>query len=277
MRHATLLHGLILGLFCYSLPALADEALKFGVLNQRPVALTAQLWNPILRYLGEKSGVPLTLAMGKTAQETTNRTVAGQYDFVYTNHLFTPERDKLGYKVIARFNTDEIRGQIVVPSNSSIQSLSDLNGKKVVFPSAEAFAGYALPMRALQDNNVQIEACYAGNQEGAMMQLSSGTAVAAGVNDVLMKNFSQREGFPYRAIYTSEPYHSLPVMVHPRVPHSKVNKVRSAMLAMGSDAEGRKVLDAANAILKTDGPLEIIKAGNDDYNNYRRFYRRMRK
>lgn len=264
----------LLVLLFMSLPSQASEPLKFGVLNQHPVALTAQIWNPILQYLSDRSGVPLTLAMGKTAQETTQRTVAGEYDFVYTNHLFTPERTRLGFRTLARFNTEGIRGQIVVAANSPIHSLRDLNGRKIAFPSREAFAGYALPMRALQKGKVHAEAVFAGNQEGAMAQLSSGATDAAGVNDAVMKAFSQRENFQYRAIYTSETYQDLAVMAHPRVPRDSVEKVRAAMLGMGSDAEGRRLLDAANEIFKSTSRLEFVPTSDSDYSNYRRFYRK---
>lgn len=106
-----------------------------------------------------------------------------------------------------------------------------------------------------------------------MAQLISGLVDAAGVNDKIMKTFAQRENFQYRVIYTSEPYHGLPIMAHPRVPRSSVEKVRSAMLVMGNNAEGRKLLAAANVILKSDSQLEFVSASNADYNSYRRFYR----
>ena len=39
--------------------AAAQQAHSFYVLHQRTVSLTAQYWNPILTYVGRKSGVPL--------------------------------------------------------------------------------------------------------------------------------------------------------------------------------------------------------------------------
>jgi uncharacterized membrane protein YfcA len=80
----------------------AQQAHSFYVLHQRTVSLTAQYWNPILTYVGRKSGVPLELKLAKTAQEGNANAEAGAYAFLYTNHFFTPERDRLGYKVIAR-------------------------------------------------------------------------------------------------------------------------------------------------------------------------------
>ena len=81
--------------------------------------------------MSKKSGVPLELKLAKTAQEGNAIAEKGGYDFLYTNHFFTPERDRLGYKVIARPAGPGIRSQIVVPDDSPIQTLQDLKGKEV--------------------------------------------------------------------------------------------------------------------------------------------------
>lgn len=267
MRAGLLL--LLLGLSCL---AQAAEALKFGVANQRPVMLTAQIWNPILAYVSKKSGVPLVLLMGKTSTETTEMAVNGQFDFIYTNQLFTPERDKIGFYAIARLNTPLIRGQLVVAENSPIHQLSDLAGKTMAAPTAESFISYALQMHALENADVKVVPVITGSQEGGIAQLASGQVDAAAVHSRVMQSFAQREGFRYRAIYTSAPYYDLPIMVHPRVSRSNVEKIRIALLAMDNDPEGQKILADANIIIKSDTALAFVRVKNRDYDNYRRFY-----
>lgn len=264
------------GLLFASVGVGAAETMYFGVLNQRSIALTAELWNPILRHVSARSGVPLSLKMGKTAQETTQMTVRGEFDFVYTNHLFTAERDKLGYRVIARFNTPGIRGQIVVPDNSPLQSLSDLQDQEVAFPTPDGFTGYWLPMDGLLRSGVQIKPLFVGNQESGMARLALGSVLAAGVNSQVMESYARREGFKYRVLYSSEPYLDMPLMAHPRVAPDKVKRVRQALLEMGADAEGRQILQTAADLLKSRQLLQFIAAGNADYENYRRFYRTTR-
>lgn len=196
----------------------AEAPLGFGVINQRSVSLTAQSWNPILNYVGKKAGVPLVLKMGKTAPETTAMTVRGEHAFAYTNHMFTAERDRIGYKVILRMKGEPIHGTIVVRDDSPIRSIEDLRGTKVAFPSKEAFVGYWLPMDHLLKSGVQVNAVFAGNQEGAMSQLQFGEVAAAAVNRKLLSRYAQREDFRYRVIWTSEPYLDIPVMAHPSLP-----------------------------------------------------------
>src|SRR3979409_824960 len=111
----------------------AQQAYAFNVLNQRSIALTAQYWNPILTHVSRKSGVPLELKLAKTAKEGNAIAEMGKYDFLYTNHFFTPERDRLGYKVILRPAGPGIKSQIVVPEDSTIQTLQGLSGREVAF------------------------------------------------------------------------------------------------------------------------------------------------
>lgn len=255
-------------------PARADHGAPyhFGVLNQRSVALTAQYWNPILEYVSNKSGVPLALKMGKTAVETTEMTVRGEFAFAYTNHLFTPERVRLGYRVIARGDAAPIRATIIVPQESSLQSLKELDGKMVAFPSREAFVGYWVPMDALLKANVKVKPSFAGNQEGAMGQLQAGIVAAAAVNAQVLENYARREGFTYRALWTSDGYHGLPVIANPTVPVEKVEAVRKALIGMSADPEGQRVLRAGAELLKLKKPVGFLRAGDEDYANYRRFY-----
>src|SRR6185503_827632 len=107
----------------YSPGAAAQQAHSFYVLHQRTVSLTAEYWNPILTHVSRKSGVPLELKLAKTAQEGNAMAESGKYDFLYTNHFFTPERDRLGYKVIARPAGPGIRSEIVVPVDSPMKTL----------------------------------------------------------------------------------------------------------------------------------------------------------
>jgi phosphonate transport system substrate-binding protein len=253
--------------------AAQQKAYTFNVLNQRSIALTAQYWNPILTHVSKKSGVPLELKLAKTAQEGNAIAEKHGYDFLYTNHFFTPERDRLGYKVIARPAGEGIRSTIVVPEDSPIQTLQDLSGKDVAFVSPDGFAGYWLPMDALLRAKVKINVVFTGNQEASSAQLRVNKVAAAGVNSSILQRYARRESFNYRALWTSEIYQDLCIMASPKVPADKVAAVRAAFINMIKDPEGRQVLEAGADLLKSTGDLGFVAAENKDYDNYRKFYR----
>jgi len=249
------------------------QAYGFYVLHQRTISLTAQYWNPILTHVSKKSGVPLDLKLAKNAQLGNANAEAGMYDFQYTNHFFTPERDRLGWKVIARPAGAGIRSHIVVPQDSPIKSLQDLQGKQVGFVSPDGFTGYWVPYDALLRANVSIEVVFTGNQEASFAQLRVNKLDAAGVNSTVIDRYGRREGFQYRPLWTSEYYGDLCIMASPKVPADKVAKVKEALINMAADPEGRKVLQAGADLLKMTGELGFVASNDRDYDNYRTFYK----
>src|SRR6185436_5421127 len=216
----------------------AEPRHAFYVLNQRSVALTAQYWNPILTYVSAKSGVPLELKMAKTAAEGNDAAEKGEYAFLYTNHFFTPERDRLGYRVIARPAGPGIKAEIVVPQDSPIHTLQDLQGKEVAFVTPDGFTGYWLPYDALLRAKVDVKVVFTGNQEASSAQLRINKVAAAGVNSSVMARYGRRESFEYRALWTSDIYQDLCIMANPRVPADKVAAVRNGLVDMVKDREG---------------------------------------
>jgi len=251
----------------------AQQAYAFNVLNQRSIALTAQYWNPILTHVSRKSGVPLELKLAKTAQEGNAIAEKYGYAFLYTNHFFTPQRDRLGYRVIARPAGPGIKSQIVVPLDSPIAKLQDLNGKDVAFVTPDGFTGYWLPYDALLRANVKVKVVFTGNQEASSAQLRVNKVAAAGVNSSVMARYGRRESFEYRALWTSDLYQDLCIMASPKVPADKVAAVRAALIGMVKDPEGLQILEAGAELLKSSGDLGFVAADNRDYDNYRRFYR----
>jgi phosphonate transport system substrate-binding protein len=253
--------------------AAVEKAYAFNVLNQRSIALTAQYWNPILTYVSKKSGVPLELKLAKTSKEGNALAEKGEYQFLYTNHFFTPERDRLGYQVIARPAGSGIRAQLVVPADSPAQTLEDLRDKDVAFVSPDGFTGYWLPMDALLRAKVKVNVVFTGNQEASSAQLKVNKVAAAGVNSTIMERYGRRESFAYRALWTSEVFQDLCIMANPKVAKDKVAAVRAAFVGMAADTEGRKILEAGAELLKSTEQLGFVSSENKDYDNYRLFYK----
>jgi phosphonate transport system substrate-binding protein len=266
-RFAVLIGSFMLAAVAATGVALAQPTpLVFGVLNQQSPALTAERWSPILHYVSTASGVPLRFRMGATVTETDAMMGRGEFDLIFTNHNFQPEYDSIGYKVIARWGGDAIRTVVAVALDSPVTGLGQLAGKRVAFPSRDAFVGYAVPMVALKKSGVRVEEVFAGNQEGAMAQVKSRRVEAAAVNSRFLAQYSEREGVRFRAIFTSEPFPELAVVAHPRLLAPVVEKVRQALLAMKTDPLAGPVLEQA-----TSPGFE--PATDRDYEGVRRIYR----
>src|SRR2546427_12328928 len=239
----------------------SQQPLLFGVIIWRSPTLTAQFWNPILRHVSDRSGVPLQLRVAPTGPDHTAMVRRGELHFLYSNHNFIRENEESGYRVFARPKGDAQSGEIVVLKASPIQSLADLEGKEMVFPHTAAFLGYHLPMDALLRKGIQVKSHFAGTQEGAMAQLKAGRVVAAGVNAEVMRAFAERENIAYRVRWSSEKDLSLALSSHPSVPAETVKAGRAAFLQMADDPAGAKVLAASPALLKQPSPLLFTATG----------------
>lgn len=263
-RFPAVVAGIGLLLFCRAAAAVEPVPLSFGVLNQQSAIQTAERWNPVLKYLSGKTGIPLKLRMGATVEQTDAMMGREEFDLVFTNHNFQSTYDGR-YRVLARWAGKPISGLLVVLQDSPAQSLKDLQGRKVAFPSADAFVAYAVPKVALKEAGVSVIDKFAGHQEGALAQLKARQAHAAAVNSRFLEHYAEKERLQYRVVYKSEPYHELPVLIHPRVPAELAEKLRQALLAMGDDPEA-----APGAKCQCPG---FEAAGEHDYDNVRRIYR----
>lgn len=245
----------------------------FGALSQRSALLTAQFWNPILDYVQRRTGVQLQLKVARTAPESNEAQARGEYDFVYSNTIFLPRMATADYQVILRPRTNAITGQIVTLADSPIQQLGDLKDREVGFPSLSAFVGYAVPMDHLLRQGITVTPVFGGNQEGIMAQLKAGRVIAAGVNNQVMRSFAAREGFSYRVLWESVPYHNLPIAAHPRVPRADAAAVRDAVAGMSQDDEGMKILESSAQIIGQGPPYGFFASSPAEYQNYVDFYR----
>lgn len=245
---------------------------NFSPVNQYDINLTAAYWNPIIAYVSEKSGVKLNLKIGRTSADTTSYVLAKEVEFIFSNHLFSPERDQLGWKVFGRRNTPTLQGQIVVPAESTITDISQLQGTDVAFAGPEAFVIYKVPYAHLLSKKIDVKVVFAGNQNAAFSQLFAGKVVAAGGNSQLVEGYTRREGKKFRVLWSSEPFQDLALMASGKVPEADVRKVASAFLEMHKDPRGKEILHQASKEVGLANDAYFVPASAADYASYKRFY-----
>jgi phosphonate transport system substrate-binding protein len=245
---------------------------RFSPVNQWDIQKTAAYWNPIIKHVSEKSGVKLELKIGRTSADTTAYVLAQEVEFVFSNHLFSPEREQLGWKVFGRRWTPPLQGQIAVPVQSPITKIEELAGQEVVFAGPEAFVGYKLPAAHLAAKGIDVKPVFAGNQNAAFAQLFAGKAKAVGSNSALVDGYALREGKKFRVLWTSENYHDLALMASSKVPEKDLKAVASAFIGMRNDPVGKAILVKASEEVGLDAQAYFLPATGADYAAYRKFY-----
>ena len=245
---------------------------NFSPVNQFGIQLTAAYWNPIIAHVSEKSGVKLNLKIGRTSADTTSYVLAKEVEFVFSNHLFSPQREQLGWKVFGRRQTPALQGQIVVPADSPITDLTQLQGKEVAFAGPEAFVIYKVPYAQLLSRKIDVKVVFAGNQDAAFVQLFSGKVAAAGGNSQLVEGYTRRESKKFRVLWSSEPFQDLALMASGKVPEKEVNAVAQAFFQMAQDPMGKEILHRASKEVGLPNDAYFIPASGADYASYRRFF-----
>ncbi len=245
---------------------------RFSPVNQWDINKTAAYWNPIIQYVSEKSGVKLQLKIGRTSADTTSYVLAQEVEFIFSNHMFSPEREGLGWKVFGRRNTPHLQGQIAVPADSPITKIEDLKDQEIAFAGPEAFIGYKVPYAYLLSKGVPVKVVFGGNQNAAIAQMFAGKAKAVGSNSMLIEGYANREGKKFRILWTSEGFHDLALMASSKVPEKDFKAVEAAFLAMHKEAKGKEVLHKASQEVGLGVDAYFIPASGVDYAAYRKFY-----
>jgi phosphonate transport system substrate-binding protein len=132
--------------------------------------------------LNEATGLHFTVSVPTSYAATIEEMCASPTDsigfipglgYVLANQLCGVD---VSFKAI-RFGWDVYWAQILVPRDSEIQSLADLNGSKWAYPDAGSTSGYLAILPLLQDNNVTAgETLEAGGHTGAVRAVYNGEA-----------------------------------------------------------------------------------------------------
>ena len=262
-----------LGSILATMTAQAQQAAyNFSPVPQYGIALTASYWNPILDYVSEKSGVKLNLKISRTSADTTSYVLAKEVDFIFSNHLFSPERDALGWKVFGKRQMPPLFSQIVVPYDSPITALEQLKGKEVAFAGPEAFLIYKVNYANLLARNIDVKVVFAGNADAAFAQLFSGRVAAAGGQSQLLEGYSRRENRKFRVLWSSEGFQDLALMASPKVAEKDLKAVSTAFFEMPNNARGRDILSQAAKLAGLPVDAYFVAASAADYASYRRFF-----
>lgn len=278
LRPLALLTALLTALFVFApsarsqVQAQPDGTYRFSPVNQYGINLTAAYWNPIISYVSEKSGVKLQLKLGRTSADTTAFVLAQEVEFVFSNHLFSPERDSLGWKVFGRRQMPPIYSQVVVPVDSPITDLTQLKGQEVAFAGPEAFLIYKVNYANLLARNIDVKVVFASNQDAAFAQLFSGRVAAAGGQSQLVDGYSRRENKKFRVLWSSEAFNDLALMASSKVAEKDLKAVANAFFEMSKDPRGREILHQTSKEVGLPIDAYFIPASGADYASYRRFF-----
>jgi len=218
---------------------------KLAVVPQFAATQVNHDWTPLLAALEQATGYHLQLTLYEQVQQFESELLQGVPDFVYLNpYHMVMANEAQGYRPLLR-DSDNLSGILVVRRDGPIKSLADLANATVAFPSPNAL-GASLYLRALlaETEKITVKPDYVGNHQTVYRQVLRGDAAAGGgvLRTLNKEPDAVREQLSI--LYSTPDVASHPFAAHPRVANEVVQKITDALLALGNDATGRKLLEA---------------------------------
>jgi phosphonate transport system substrate-binding protein len=258
--------------FCFALlfaalsftpsPAWSAERItyNFGAVPQFEQRKLFRIWRPILDELEQRTGFTFKLVGSPKIPVFEQKFLEGVYDFAYMNpyHLVMAN-DAQGYLPLVRDGGRMLKGILVVPKESPIQSVRELAGKTAAFPSPNAL-GASLLMRAelARIHGVELIPNYVQTHSSVYLHVAMGLNPAGGGVASTLRSQNPEIRHQLRILYETRPVNPHPFSVHPRVPEAHREKVRQALLDMAQTEQG--------AVLLSRVPMrKAVAASLEDY------------
>jgi len=253
---------LTLGMMVFSSPVFAHHY-TFSIVPQQSASRLAKQWSPILEALSEKVGHTFIFTTATDIPTFESRLKAGKYDFAYMNpYHFVVYNQAPGYQALVHAKDKKIKGIIVVPKDSGITSVEQLNGKELAFPSPAAFAASILPRAYLKKRNISFNPNYVSSHDSVYLSISRGFFAAGGG---IMRTFNAMNTDvtdTLNPLWTTEGYTPHAIAAHPSIPKNLRENIQEFFTELDSTPEGKALLQPLN--LKG-----FIQAKNSDWDDVR--------
>lgn len=237
---------LLTGIFAFLVAGMAGAAEEYnlGVVPQHTPTVTHHDWQPFADRLGRDTRITFSIQVYRTFDEFEGALANGRIELAYMNPYHQiMARKAQGYLPLVRDSGQSLAGVLVVPVDSPIRSVRELQGKTLGFPDPNAFAA-SLYLRALlrEKEKINFTARYYTTHGNVYRHVILGSVAAGGgVNRTLTRERPEtREAL--RVLYETPATASHPLSAHPRVPATLRESIIQAILAMSADEPGRKLL-----------------------------------
>lgn len=261
IKNITLLSLLLISTFLsFNVHAEKKPVYTIGVVPQFEIRHIRKIWNPILNEIEKNTGYKLKLIGSPTIPDFESEFNAGKFDFAYMNpyHILLA-KDSQGYIPLVRDNGRKLHGILVVRQDSGINSVKDLNGKKIAFPAPNAL-GASLLMRANLSNDYKIKfkPVYVKTHSSVYLNVVvKQTAAGGGVQKTLNQQRNNIKG-TLKILHRTPDVAPHPLAVHPRVPVKVREQIKKTLLLLGETVIGQSLL----------AKIPMKKIGNANMSDY---------
>ncbi len=212
-----------------------------------------------LDYLADQLQRPVQRIQRNTYAEVNNLVRYGACDLALTgSYAYIQGQRDFGLELLV---VPVINGQstyhayVIVPRDSSVQHIHDLQGKTFAFVDPLSVAGYLTPgyiLRQMQETPGTFfnRTVYTYSHDKSIMAVSEKLVDGAAIHSLVYQAMMESSGLPdakkVRVIYRSPPYGMSPIVVHPRMdPHLR-QQLKQLFLQMHQTPQGAIILQESH-------------------------------
>ena len=219
----------------------AQQPRTVAIVPQLPPAEVFSRWRPVLQRLGERAGVCFELVVPVSIPRFEQDLQQGRYDYAFMNpyhQVMVQQR----YQPLVRDGETLLRGILLVRRDSPIQTLKQLNGGTIAFPSPNAFAASLLIRAHLRQQGVAFTPVYLKTHSNVYRAVAIDQVEAGGgVNNTLSREPVELRD-RLRVLYTTPGYPAHPFSALRGLDQAEVQRVSQAWLALGADPAAERSL-----------------------------------
>lgn len=215
---------------------------------------TLRSYGAFLAYLEKKVGRPIELVQRRTYQETYDLLKYGSIDLAMVcTYVYVLGHDEIGLEVLAAPEVGgkpEYQSFVITRGDSGITRFEQLAGKRFAFTDPLSTTGRIYPLTLLKaqgrDPGTFFQSTtYTYSHDNSIAAVVRGVVDAAAVDSLVYEQWLR--GHPdavdrLRVIDRSPVLPSPPIVASPRLDPELKNTVRTVLLEMHRDPEGRAVL-----------------------------------
>jgi len=243
-----------------------------GIVPQFETKRLYKIWRPILDELEQRTGLRFELKGSPTIPKFENEFMSGNFDFSYMNpyHIMLASKSE-GYIPLVRDVGRTLHGVLVVRKDSDIQTVEQLNNKKIAFPAPNAVGASLQIRQELTDKyHINVEPVYVKSHDSVYLNVVIGQTAAGGGVQKTLQGQPAKIRDRLRIIHSTTPIASHPFAAHPSVPEDTRDKVRDALIAIGESDSGKQML--TQIPINQIGPASIVDYAPINELGLNRFY-----
>lgn len=255
-------------------PTPTAGVLRIAIAGVMSPSRTLDAYDQLMTYLERHLGLEVTVDQRSSYAEVNELLRTGQADLAFVcSRAYLEGKEAFGMELLL---APEVRGErvyysyLIVPARSVATSLADLRGKVFAFSDPLSNSGklvpeYQLSLLGETPDRFFERYEYTGSHDNSILAVAEGLVDGAAVDSLVYEYVLARNpelGRRVRIVARWGPYGIPPLVAAPGLDPALKERVRTALLTMDGDPEGRRALDALGVdrfVTIDDGAYESIR------------------